>query len=187
MSRRADAADPVVAGAAAPAGCDLERVAVIVAEGDAQGNLIALLQRTQNELGYVPEDAVNEIARLTGVPASRIYGILTFYAQFSTLPSGRHKIFVCHGTACHVAGASRITQALEEELGVADGESTPDMQFKLDAVACMGACSQAPVMRIDEETYGNLTADQTRKAIQALVREYGLEKNYAGAGGGDDE
>ena len=86
-----------------------------------------------------------------------------------------------------MAGAARITQALEEELGVADGESTPDMQFKLDAVACMGACSQAPVMRIDEETYGNLTADQTRKAIQALVREYGLEKNYAGAGGGDDE
>jgi len=120
------------------------------------------------------------------VPASRIYGILTFYAQFSTVPSGRHKIFVCHGTACHVAGATRITQALEEELGVADGESTPDMEFDLGSVACMGACSQAPVMRIDEETYGNLTADQTRKAIRVLVKEYGLEKNYGGAEAGGD-
>ena len=189
MPRRVVRSERTADGGSQPDDLDLHQIAVIVEEGDAHGNLIALLQRTQNELGYVPEDAVNEIARLTGVPASRIYGILTFYAQFSTLPSGRHKIFVCHGTACHVAGATRITQALEEELGVADGESTPDMQFKLDAVACMGACSQAPVMRIDEETYGNLTADQTRKAIRALVKEYGLEKHYAGAeaGGGDDE
>ena len=186
MPQEALNTDPVDAGGAPPEGCDLAQVALIVEEGDAHGNLIALLQRTQNEFGYVPEEAVSEIARLTGVPASRIYGILTFYAQFSTVPSGRHKIFVCHGTACHVAGATRITQALEEELGVADGESTPDMEFDLGSVACMGACSQAPVMRIDEETYGNLTADQTRKAIRVLVKEYGLEKNYGGAEAGGD-
>ncbi len=180
--------DPVDAGEVQP-GCDLEKVALIVEEGDAHSNLIALLQRTQNEFGYVPEDAVKEISRLTRVPTSRIYGILTFYAQFSTVPSGRHKIFVCHGTACHVAGATRITQALEEELGVADGGSTPDMEFKLDSVACMGACSQAPVMRIDDETFGNLTSDKTRAAVRALIKDFGLEENYATAavGGDDDE
>ena len=185
MPRRPVPSDPVDAGDVSP-GCDLEQVALIVDEGDAHGNLIALLQRTQNAFGYVPEDAVREIARLTGVPASRIYGILTFYAQFSTVPSGRHKIFVCHGTACHVAGAPRITEALEQELCVGDGESTPDMEFKLGSVACMGACSQAPVMRIDEETYGNLTADKTRKAIQVLFKELGLEQDYAAARDGGD-
>ncbi len=104
------------------------------------------------------------------MPASRIYGIVTFYAQFSTEPSGRHKVFVCHGTACHVAGAPRITEALEQELGVADGGTTPDMSFTLDSVACMGACSQAPVMRIDADTFGNLTPDATRKYIARRAR-----------------
>jgi len=194
MPRRVARSDQVPTDASQPDGCDLEQVALIVEEGDAHGNLIALLQRTQSEFGYVPEPAVDEIARLTGVPSSRIFGIITFYAQFSTVPSGRHKIFVCHGTACHVAGATRITEALEQELDVPDGASTADMEFSLGSVACMGACSQAPVMRIDEETYGNLSADQTRKAIRDFVKELGLEAQYldpagagsAGAGGGDD-
>jgi NADH-quinone oxidoreductase subunit E len=185
MPERAAHHDPVDAGDVQP-GCDLEKVALIVEEGDAHSNLIALLQRTQNEFGYVPEDAVREISRLTGVPASRIYGILTFYAQFSTVPMGRHKVTVCHGTACHVAGATRVTQALEEELGVPDGANTPDMQFRLDSVACMGACSQAPVMRADQETYGNLTADKTRAAIRALIKDLGLEADYATAPAGGD-
>ena len=173
----------VVRTESAPAGdpqhdLSLEQVGTIVAGGDAGGNLIALLQRAQQEFGYLPETVVDEIARLSGVPASRIYGIITFYAQFSTVPSGRHKICVCHGTACHVAGASRITEAFEQELRVNDGDTTDDMEFTLDAVACMGACSQAPVMRIDDDTYGNLDADQTRKVIRELVRELGLEGLY---------
>jgi NADH-quinone oxidoreductase subunit E len=172
------------AGDAEQGDLDLSQVATIVEEGDAHGNLIALLQRTQSEFGYVPEPAVDEIARLTGVPASRIFGIITFYAQFSTVPSGRHKIFVCHGTACHVAGATRITEALEQELDVPDGASTGDMEFSLGSVACMGACSQAPVMRVDEETYGNLSADHTRKVIRGFVKELGLEAHYPGIAGG---
>ena len=107
MPRRVVRTEQIPDGDAQRDDLDLSQVAVIVDEGDAYGNLIALLQRTQNTFGYVPEPAVDEIARLTGVPASRIYGIITFYAQFSTVPSGRHKIFVCHGTACHVAGATR--------------------------------------------------------------------------------
>ena len=161
---------------------DLAQVETIITDGDPQGNLIALLQRAQEEFGYLPEAVVDEIARLSGVPASRIYGIITFYAQFSTVPSGRHKICVCHGTACHVAGASRITEAFEQELRVNDGSTTDDREFTLDAVACMGACSQAPVMRIDQDTYGNLSADQTRRIIRDLVSELGLEGVYGGSG-----
>ncbi len=184
MPRRVVRSEQAPAGDAGRGDLDLSQVATIVEEGDAHGNLIALLQRTQSEFGYVPEPAVDEIARLTGVPASRIFGIITFYAQFSTVPSGRHKIFVCHGTACHVAGATRITEALEQELDVPDGESTGDMEFSLGSVACMGACSQAPVMRVDEETYGNLSADQTRKVIRGFVKELGLEAHYPGIAGG---
>lgn len=154
---------------------DLSKVAAIVADIDPHSNLIALLQRVQGEYGYLPEPLVEEIARMSGVPASRIFGIVTFYAQFSTEPSGRHKICVCHGTACHVAGATRLTEALQQELDVADGQTTADMNFTLDRVACMGACSQAPVMRVDEETYGNLTPDATRKVIRALMLSIGLE------------
>lgn len=162
------------------AGIDVGPVRDLVAEIDPHGNLIALLQRTQAVYGYLPEPVVDEIARLSGIPASRVYGIITFYAQFSTVPSGRHKCFVCHGTACHVAGANRITEALAQELDVADGETRADLEFTLDSVACMGACSQAPVMRIDEETYGNLTADETRRIARALLDE------VAAGGGGSD-
>jgi NADH-quinone oxidoreductase subunit E len=181
MPRRAARTDPE--GPQASDDLDLSRVAVLVDEGDPRGNLIALLQRLQGEIGYLPEPVVDEIARRSGVPASRIHGIITFYAQFSTVPSGRHKVCVCHGTACHVAGATRITEAIEQELGVADGGTTDDMEFTLDSVACMGACSQAPVMRVDEETYGNLSADQTRKVVKALVEELGLTVAYGGGDG----
>ena len=155
-------------------GLDLSEVGHVVEQLDPRSNLIAVLQRVQEFYGYLPEPVVDEIARLSGVPASRIYGIVTFYAQFSTEPSGRHKVFVCHGTACHVAGAPRITEALEQELGVGDGDTTPDMSFTLDSVACMGACSQAPVMRIDADTFGNLTPDSTRKYIQEVLAALGL-------------
>jgi len=153
---------------------DLAEVARVVDDLDPHGNLIAVLQRVQGYYGYLPEPVINEIARLSGVPASRIYGIVTFYAQFSIEPSGRHKVFVCHGTACHVAGAPRITEAIEQELGVPDGGTTPDMSFTLDSVACMGACSQAPVMRIDADTFGNLTPDSTRKYILEVLETLGL-------------
>lgn len=187
MPRRADRSSPASPAQAVGDGLDISKIEGMVAEGDARGNLIALLQRAQQEFGYLPEVVVDEIARLTGVPASRIHGVITFYAQFSTVPSGHHKICVCHGTACHVAGASRITEAFEQELGVPDGGTTEDMEFTLDSVACMGACSQAPVMRIDDETYGNLSSDETRRIIRTMVKELGLEYGAVGAGakGGD--
>jgi NADH-quinone oxidoreductase subunit E len=169
------------AAAPADAGLDLSVVQEIVDEIDPATSLIAVLQHAQERFGYLPEPVVDEIARLSGVPASRIYGIITFYAQFSTVPSGKHKVFVCHGTACHVAGAPRLTEALEQELGVADGESTADMNFKLDSVACMGACSQAPVMRVDDETFGNLSADQTRTIIRGIMDSVGVTREQLAA------
>ena len=173
-----------------PADLDLSPVAAVVAEIDPKSSLITVLQRVQEYFGYLPEAVVDEIARLSGVPSSRIYGIVTFYAQFSTEPSGKHKVFVCHGTACHVAGATRVTQALEQELAVEDGGTTPDMSFTLGSVACMGACSQAPVMRIDTDTYGNLTAEKTRSLIREILDSLGLTaeqlaQSAQAAGGGD--
>jgi NADH-quinone oxidoreductase subunit E len=174
-----------------PADLDLSPVAAVVAEIDPKSSLITVLQRVQQQFGYLPEAVVDEIARLSGVPSSRIYGIITFYAQFSTEPSGKHKVFVCHGTACHVAGATRITQALEQELAVADGETTADMSFTLGSVACMGACSQAPVMRVDADTFGNLTAEKTHSLIRDILGSLGLTteqlaQSAQAAGGGDD-
>ena len=177
MPRRQTRSEAVGAVADTPdLDVDLEQVLTVVEEIDPHGNLIALLQRAQNLFGYLPEPVVDEISRLSGVPASRIYGIITFYAQFSTEPSGRHKVCVCHGTACHVAGATRITDALAQELDVADGETRADMEVSLDSVACMGACSQAPVMRVDDETYGNLSADETRKIARKLYQQIVSEK-----------
>jgi len=180
MPRRVPSSERVGVGADT-AELDLQQVQVIVDEIDPREKLIALLQRAQEYFGYLPEPVIDEIAELSGVPASRIYGIVTFYAQFSTVPSGRHKIFVCHGTACHVAGATRITDALAQELDVADGATRADMEFSLDSVACMGACSQAPVMRVDAETYGNLSADETRRIARHL-----LEGLASQNGGGSD-
>jgi NADH-quinone oxidoreductase subunit E len=180
MPSREVRSEPVGAEADTPdLDVDLEQVLTIVNEIDPHGNLIALLQRAQEVFGYLPEPVVDEIARLSGVPASRIYGIITFYAQFTTVPSGRHKVCVCHGTACHVAGAMRITEALEQELDVRDGETRDDMEFTLDSVACMGACSQAPVMRVDDETYGNLSADETRRIARRLLEEVAREQGGA--------
>jgi NADH-quinone oxidoreductase subunit E len=188
MPRQADRSDPSPAQAECE-GPDIAKIEGMLAEGDARANLIALLRRAQDEFGYLPETVIDEICRLTGIPASRIYGVSTFYAQFSTVPSGRHKIYVCRGTACHVAGGSRVTEAFEQELGVRDGGTTDDMQFTLDSVACMGACSQAPVMRIDDETYGNLSSDEARRIIRAMARELGLEYGATEAGqeGGEND
>jgi NADH-quinone oxidoreductase subunit E len=166
---------------------DLSPVCEVVDELDPQGNLIAVLQRVQERIGYLPEPVIDELARLSGVPASRIYGIITFYAQFTTEPTGKHKIHVCHGTACHVAGAPLLTEALEQELGVDDGGTTLDMSFTLGSVACMGACSLAPVMRIDKETYGNLTPDGTRKAIREVLKELDIDPAELGVPFGSKE
>jgi NADH-quinone oxidoreductase subunit E len=134
--------------------------------GGEEGKLIPALQKAQVADGYISRERMQEIQRQSGVPLAQIYGVATFYAQFRFHPVGKNIVRVCHGTACHVSGAKGITEALEEELGVANGETTPDRQFTLDTVSCLGCCSLAPVIMINNDTYGNLLPKQIKKIVK---------------------
>lgn len=133
-----------------------------------KGNIIPLLQGTQEKLGWIPAEAFRKIASEAGIKLSDMYGVATFYAQFRLKPVGKMVIKVCHGTACHVQNANSITDALKEALKVNDGETTEDGMFTLESVACLGCCSLAPVMMIGSETYGKLTGGSTVKIIKNL-------------------
>lgn len=117
--------------------------------------LIPMLQSVQRELGYLPEPALLEIARLTRVSAARVYGTATFYAQFKLQPTGRYIVKVCRGTACHVRGSDRILEDIQNHLGVTPGQTTADRLFTLETVACFGSCALAPIMVINDTVYGN--------------------------------
>jgi NADH-quinone oxidoreductase subunit E len=110
----------------------------------------------QEQDGYISRERILEIHLHSGVPLAQIYGVATFYAQFRFHPVGKNIVRVCHGTACHVNGAKGITAALEADLGVINGETTPDRLFTLDTVSCLGCCSLAPVIMVNNDTYGNL-------------------------------
>ena len=111
-----------------------------------EADLIGLLQKVQEEFGYLPASALEEISRRRRIPLSRIYGVGSFYAHFYTEPRGRHTIRCCRGTACHVRGGKKIITAIEERLGIQDGETTDDMMFSFETVACLGTCFLAPAM-----------------------------------------
>jgi NADH-quinone oxidoreductase subunit E len=132
------------------------------------GMLIPLLQAAQDSFGYIPPLAVEQIAQVTGVPASEVYGVITFYKQFRLKPVGRHLIRLCKGTACHVQGADMLVQAVGDELKVGPDETTPDGLFTFTIVACLGCCSLAPVLMVDDRTYGKLTPQKVRR----LLRQY---------------
>jgi len=134
-------------------------------------NLIEALQGVQARLGYLPREALSAISRRARIPLSRICGVVTFYAQFYTEPRGRHTIRCCRGTACHVKGAQRVIATLERELGISEGETTPDMLFYLETVACLGTCFLAPAMMIDDQYYGVLTPQK----IERILRSYRTE------------
>jgi len=136
-----------------------------------KGNLIPLLQGTQNLYGYLPRAAFEKIAAETGLSLSDMYGVATFYAQFRMKPVGKHIIKVCHGTACHVQNANSITDSLEESLKIKDGETTEDGMFTLESVACLGCCSLAPVMMIGEQTYGKLTGSEAVRIVKGIRME----------------
>lgn len=129
-------------------------------------NLIGVLQDVQARFGYLPPPALEGISRRMKVRLSRIYGVVTFYAQFYTEPRGRHTILCCRGTACHVRGASSVLDAVKRVLGIDEGESTPDLKFSLESVACLGTCFLAPVMMIDEEYFGQLTPERVETILK---------------------
>jgi NADH-quinone oxidoreductase subunit E len=130
------------------------------------GAMIAILQEVQEIYGYVPKEAIIRISADTNVPASDIYGIVTFYAQFRLQPQGETLIKVCHGTACHLNGAERVADSLCKCIGAKEGETSADGKYTVEKVACLGCCSLAPTIMIDNETFGRLTPDNVRKVIQ---------------------
>ncbi len=134
-----------------------------------RGAAIPILQNIQTELGYVPKSSLVRVSELTGVPASDLFSIVTFYAQFRLEPIGENLIQVCHGTACHLAGAEQITDALLRAANIKEGSTTsPDGKFTIEKVACLGCCSLAPVMNINGETFGHLTPEKAVKLLKKL-------------------
>lgn len=130
--------------------------------------LIPLLQDVQDKFGYLSEDSLVSVAEHLNIPASKVYGVATFYNQFRLMPLGKHIIRVCRGTACHVKGSSQILETLQNELNVKAGETTKDGLFTLETVACIGACSIAPVIVIDDEFHGRLTSKQ----VNSILKKY---------------
>lgn len=137
----------------------------------APGELIPLLQSAQEHFGYIPRRAIKYISGVTGTPESTIYGVITFYSQFRLQPMGRHQIRLCCGTACHVAGATMLLDTLRDELGVEENGTTEDGLFTLFTVACLGCCSLAPAMMVNDETYGRLTPAEVRRIVRRIRRE----------------
>jgi NADH:ubiquinone oxidoreductase subunit E len=120
------------------------------------GNLISILHAVQALENYLPEGSLRYLSKKTGVPLTRLYAIATFYHFFSLIPKGKHRIHLCQGTACHVKGSPRILNEVKKRLRVEEGETTEDRRFTLETVRCVGACSLAPVMVVDDKTHGNL-------------------------------
>ncbi len=141
-----------------------------------EGALIPLLQSAQDTYGYISEKAIDYIAHITGIPAADIYGVVTFYAQFRTKPLGKYVVKVCNGTACHVNGAKPIGDTITDELSISYDETSDDGNFTLLSVACIGCCSLAPVILINDETYGRLTSPKLRKILRQYKRKVKEDK-----------
>jgi NADH-quinone oxidoreductase subunit E len=130
-----------------------------------KGDLILVLQETQEAIGYLPSEAMKMIAECFNLTDSEVYGVATFYAQFRFEPSGKNRVTVCRGTACHVRGGSRILRDVQQRLGIKPGETTSDMEYTLDTVACIGACALAPNLTINGDVHGQMT---TKKVGEIL-------------------
>ena len=144
---------------------------IIEKYGKVNGATITILQGVQEEYGYIPSESLTYIAQKTGMKEAKLYGVATFYTQFRMNPVGKNLILLCQGTACHVNGASTIEKAICEELGITEGETTPDKIFTFTNVACLGCCSLAPVMMINGETYAKLTPEKTVEVLSNLRKE----------------
>jgi len=131
--------------------------------------IIPILQAVQDSFSYIPQHSMTDIARFTGVPESQVYGVATFYAQFRFTPRGKTHCMVCRGTACHVNGASRILEETETVLGIKEGETTEDLGYSLETVACIGACSLAPALMINGTVEAKLDPKKVRELFKREV------------------
>ena len=132
--------------------------------GDRQ-ELIPILQETQEQFRYLPAEAMREIGRFLRIPESTIYGVCTFYAQFKLTPLGRKIVKICRGTACHVRGGAKILEETEKILGIKAGETTNDLEYTLETIACFGSCALAPVLVIDDIVHGRVTTSKVKSII----------------------
>jgi NADH-quinone oxidoreductase subunit E len=153
-----------------------------------RGALVPLLQGAQAIFGYLPKDVMARVAEAAGEPLSQALGVATFYSQFRLQPHAKNTIRCCHGTACHVSGASLISQEIERFLGVSAGENTKDMLFTVEEVHCVGACGMAPVVMINDRAYGKLTPDKAVSVVKTFRdKELAAAGLDSGDGGGAEE
>lgn len=145
---------------------DLKLKQIIEKYKDTRGALIPVLHEAQEVYGYLPEDVLKKISEGLNVSLAEIYGVVTFYTQFSLNPKGRFSISICLGTACYVKGAGEILDKFKELLGIDVGQCTPDGKFSLDACRCIGACGLAPVITINEDVHGRLVADDVAGILE---------------------
>jgi len=149
----------------------LSPVSTFLWEGHStRGYVIKLMQTAQAEYGYIPKKAIKDISAATGTPETDIYGIISFYKQFRLEKPGRHLVKVCDGTACHVSGSNMLIDQIEENFGILPGNTTEDDVFTLEAVACLGCCSLAPVVMIDGKVYGKLDASKVQRLMKRIHR-----------------
>jgi NADH-quinone oxidoreductase subunit E len=130
-----------------------------------EGDLIPILQRTQEELGYIPKQAVRRISQFLKISENQIFGVASFYSQFRFTPPGRNSIRVCLGTACHVRGGQILCQAVERELDVKPGQTTKDRRYDLERVACLGCCALAPVVQVNDDIYSRMTVIRLKETL----------------------
>ncbi|MFC1971135.1 NADH-quinone oxidoreductase subunit NuoE [Chloroflexota bacterium] len=130
--------------------------------------LVDILHDIQGEIGYLPREMLEETGRSLDVPLSRVYSVATFFKAFSLKPRGRHLINICMGTACHVRGAIKVLEKIEQELGIKSGENTPDLKFTLEPVNCVGACALGPMVVIGEDYHGEMTPE----AVSSVLENY---------------
>lgn len=142
---------------------------------DIPGKLMPVLQDAQEIYGYLPIEVPQMIAEALKISLSEVYGVATFYSQFSLNPKGKHQISVCLGTACYVKGSNAVLEKIEEKLGIKSGECTPDRKFSIDSCRCVGACGLAPVIMIDDEVYGKITADDVDSILEKYITDGGEE------------
>lgn len=144
-----------------------------------RGALVPLLQGAQEIFGYLPENVMRRVADAAGEPLGKALGVATFYSQFRLKPHATHTIRCCHGTACHVSGAARISDEVEKHLGIHAGENTDNMLYSIEEVHCVGACGMAPVVMINDRAHGKLTPEKAVEVIKAFQAE--VEGDGAGA------
>ncbi len=142
--------------------------AIIVSHKGEKWGLIPLLQEVQELCGYIPPDSIEPIARAMNMFSSQVQGVITFYAGFALKPKGKYVLKVCRGTACHVKGSRSILRLMQKELGLSEGETSPDYQFTLETVACLGACFLAPTMMINRDYFGKLSPTK----VTSVLGEY---------------